>query len=127
MTCGDLIDRHTTAVGDIASAREDRRQPGLFRVAVRRAAFPALVAETADHRQVFTQRFERLQDEWEVDIMADLLGLPFSWKSTVRGGDETQAQRRGCGGLGESCTCWDHCVEQREAYRRAYAFEHCSS
>ena len=120
---GDLIDRRATAVGDVAAARQDAGQPGFFGVAVRRAAFPRLVAQAADHGHVFAQRFEWLQEIRKFEITADLFGLPFVLEGAVRKVNEAQARLRNGGSLRQRRTRRDHGIQQRQGDRRAGAFE----
>ena len=75
MARGDLVGGHADTCLRIARARADAVQPRLFDDAVRAGALPTLVAQTADHGHVVAHGFERLEDEREVEIAADLRRL----------------------------------------------------
>ena len=59
---------------------------------MRAGALPALVAQTADDGDVLAQRFQRLEDERELEIAAGLVRLPFVLERAVRKVDEAQAR-----------------------------------
>ena len=120
---GDLIDRHATAAGGIAIAREDSGQPGFLGVAVRRAAFPGFVAQAADDGEVLAIGLERLGDKRKLEIPADLLGLPLVLKRAMGKVDEAQPRGRLGGGLRHCRAGGDHGIQQGQGDRRAGAFK----
>src|SRR5262249_480687 len=84
---------------------------------------PALVAQTGDDGHVLAHGFERLDDEREVEITADLRRLPLFLKRPVREVHETQTRTGLGGGLRERRACRNHRIEQRKRDGCAGAFQ----
>src|SRR5690606_12526547 len=72
---GDLVRRDADARALAAHARAHAVQPGLLDDAVRVRALAALVAQTADDRDVVTQRLEGFQNERKLEVASRLLRL----------------------------------------------------
>ena len=86
-------------------------------------ALAALVAQTADDGHVVAERFERLEDEREVEIAAGLRRRPLLLERAVREVDEAQARTRCRDRLRQRRSCRDHGIQQRERDGRTGAFE----
>ena len=119
----DLVDRDADAGLGVALARAHAVQPGLLDDAVRAAALAALVAQAADHRHVVAHRFQRLEDEREVEVAAGARRRPLILHRAVREVDEAQARRGGRGGLRQRRAGRDHGVQQRQRDGRAGALQ----
>src|SRR6185503_17523217 len=88
----DLIHGDTDAGLRITTTRADAVEPRLFDDAVRAGTLTALVAQTADDGHVLAERFERLNDERELEVAACLRRLPLILERAVREVDEAEAR-----------------------------------
>ena len=119
---GELI-HGDAAVRLLALARQHAAQPGPRTERVHGRRDRPLVLQSADHRQLFLERRERLEDRRQLEVRPFGHRRPLIHDRAVRQIHEPHA-RLGTGGrLGQSGPRRDHRVQQRQAHGDAGAAE----
>src|SRR5690606_13300083 len=113
---GDLVGGHAFYASGAAVAviRVDGGKPGLLDDAVRVGALATFVAQAADHRHVFVQGLERLEDRAVFEVAAGLGRRPVLHYRAMREVDVGQARIGACGSGGLRYGGWNHGIKQRQ-------------